>query len=42
MGKTLGVFALILGVIGVGLGGYVVMTNTFFPEESSLQDTWFI
>ena len=42
MGKTLGVFALILGVIGVGLGGYVFVADTFFPAESSLQDTWFI
>lgn len=42
MAKTIGVFALILGLIGVGLGGYVFVNDTFFPAESSLQNTWFV
>jgi len=42
MAKTVGALALILGVIGVGLGGYVFVTDTFFPAESSLQNTWFV
>jgi hypothetical protein len=45
MGKGLGVAALIFGLIGAGLGGYVFVANTFFPstgESPSIQDTWFI
>jgi hypothetical protein len=47
MGKGLGIAALIFGLIGAGLGGYVFVTNTLFPptgvvESPSIQDTSFI
>ncbi|MFW9972909.1 MAG: hypothetical protein ACFFDF_22170 [Candidatus Odinarchaeota archaeon] len=42
MGNKLGISALIFGLIGAGLGGYVFVANTFFPVRSSIQNTWFI
>ena len=47
MGKALGISALILGLIGAGLGGYVFVTTTIFPmvgitDMPSVQNTWFI
>lgn len=47
MGKALGISALIFGLIGAGLGGYVFVTSIVFPtveitETPSIQNTWFI
>ena len=47
MGKGLGIAALIFGLIGAGLGGYVFVINTFFTstqevESPSIQKTSFI
>jgi len=47
IGKALGISALIFGLIGAGLGGFVFVTNTIFPmvgitETPSVQKTWFI
>jgi hypothetical protein len=47
IGRALGISALILGLVGAGLGGYVFVTNTIFPmvgitESPSVQNTWFI
>jgi len=41
MGKGLGIAALIFGLIGAGLGGYVFVVNTFFPP-TGLTEMYFL